>query len=322
LKKLRKNKAIYEGQRYYLDLIKAPFKLKNLKDAGTIIRLIIGILVLLLPPGASLVTDWLSPGAATCSSLVIFIFWYIYSIIVYLKEMCDIDSENFHYDAYRKRRKKEFELFSILLDDTFEISDIKKEFEEYDKVKEKPIKDIEKILEAHNLQVRKLDKSIKESESEILFLEKMIQKSIDIIESCIEGGIKQSDLNIFNGYAVYEYKEGFLHLRKAHKPRGSVERKINTNSPNYRTDSCVKILGEEKHYLRFEEGYIFKYAFHGTTNIWVIKLFIDSSNMNMLKQDFVFGKMNVDIIYDVINLIYPYVLPQDKEGHLDESITS
>ncbi|MDQ0217977.1 hypothetical protein ELQ35_00550 [Peribacillus cavernae] len=324
LKILRRSKEQYHGQRYRYEMYLFPLSLKNLKDAGTIMRLIIGIVLLLLPPGAAFVTEWASPGKSLWVSLIIIVLWYIYSVYTHLKEMCDIESPHFHYDAYKKRRKNEFLLFSTYLNgDNFEIADLKKEYEELEKQIESGQNkgEIDKIVEMHTKRVQILEKEIKESEREILFLEKLSQKTINIIESFIEDKIDQKVLNIFNGFVLYKYKEGYLKLEKQFKARGTVESDVDINSVAHRREPCVEILRTDNHYLKFTEGYTLKYEHKITGELFVIKLFIDDSSMKRLNSDNPFGKMNLDLLYDLVNLLYPCILPNDKERQNNDSIT-
>lgn len=212
----------------------------------------------------------------TVSAAVIgFLAWYfIQCRAFYTKKMVDItDKENFHVDAYRRQRPKEYEMFNGFVDESFSYSILKDFVSQVLAHGSDSSETIQKVLDAFMNQERQayhneLETSRKEFDQLQAGFNIFIEESRELLEESIrnhnktltstiyltdllktaatsifrmhKGMFNFDDLQVVSGFTLYELRDMDLYKIADHGTTGSSPDRIYVNDPQFKDWAVVQ----------------------------------------------------------------------------------
>jgi hypothetical protein len=314
LSKIREDKKKRDGERYYLELMTIHFNWKNLKESLSILRLIVWILTI----SASGILTYIKSIPIIFPIISILLIWYLSLIPYFFSKMCDMDSELFHFDAFKKYKTSVYNLFKEFLDDgdKFVIQDIKEYHEKAEdewRNKENILKgSLIKLQEENKKSLDEMNSEIKSIGNEVYILESVIEEYHNSIYKLVdEHKWNDSDLDLYNGFVIYKRSGQFLEMENQHKPKWQPEERVDILSPGQLTSPYVQIITHNNFFKVLDDGLIIRFD---EDPMWIIRFSLVPKKLDQLKIAEEYGTISLDKIYDLLSVCYQLVQAEKESG--------
>lgn len=323
---LRESETRNGKQHHFFALIGCIISPTNLKNLGTWARLMIWIISILF---ISFITNWALSVNPWFIAIPAVIIWLVSTYHTYLNFMCDPEHKLFHISAYKRYRKTEYDLYVKIAAESnkFKLSKAKEYIEETDAKMEKRLGRaktyIEKIEREFNNTLRVVydkmegvrtesvniletrDSKIKYLGAEVSSMGHLLEKYNMTMWNLYNGErLTKANINIFNGFVIYHLEKSSLVRGEFFNPKGTTDAIIDLTSRSSSHSPFVELYKDSNAYYKLlDSSILFKYQGFDD-ELWIIQLFMQSQQRELLNNIENFEKINIEHIYDFVNVTY------------------